>query len=46
MSAFSVDRASGKLTFKNIVSSGGAGPCQISVDHTGKVVFVADGAGR
>jgi 6-phosphogluconolactonase len=44
-SAFSLDRASGKLTPKNVVSSGGAGPCNIAVDHSGRVVFVADGAG-
>jgi 6-phosphogluconolactonase len=45
VSAFTLDRKSGALTLKNVVSSGGAGPCNIAVDHTGKVVFVADGAG-
>src|ERR1700733_15618195 len=35
----------GRLMFKNLVSSGGAGPASIAVDHTGKAVFVADGAG-
>ena len=35
----------GRLTFKNLVSSGGAGPASIAIDHTGKAVFVADGAG-
>jgi 6-phosphogluconolactonase len=44
-SAFSLDQLSGGLTLKNAVSSGGAGPCNIAIDHTGKVVFVADGAG-
>ena len=44
-SAFSLDQLSGELTLKNVVSSGGAGPCNIAVDHTGKVAFVADGAG-
>lgn len=45
VSAFSVDRVSGMLTLKNVVSSGGAGPCNIAIDHTGSAVFVADGAG-
>jgi 6-phosphogluconolactonase len=33
------------LTLKNSVLSGGMGPCNIAIDHTGKAVFVADGAG-
>ncbi len=45
ISAFLLDPATGSLTFKNTVSSGGAGPCHVSVDHTGHAVFVADGAG-
>jgi 6-phosphogluconolactonase len=45
VSAFSLDRVSGALTLENLVSSGGAGPCSIAVDYTGKVVFVSDGAG-
>jgi 6-phosphogluconolactonase len=45
VSAFTLDRTSGALTLKNVVSSGGSGPCNIAVDHTGKAVFVADGAG-
>jgi 6-phosphogluconolactonase len=45
VSAFTLDHNSGALTLKNVVSSGGAGPCNIAVDHTGKAVFVADGAG-
>jgi 6-phosphogluconolactonase len=45
VSAFALDHVSGTLTLKNVVSSGGAGPCSIAVDHTGKVVFVSDGAG-
>jgi 6-phosphogluconolactonase len=45
VSAFSLDRATGNLTLKNVVSSGGAGPCCIEIDHTEKCVFVADGAG-
>jgi 6-phosphogluconolactonase len=45
VSAFSVDAQSGKLTLKNVVSSGGAGPCNITCDQTGRVVAVADYAG-
>jgi 6-phosphogluconolactonase len=45
VSAFSVNPRSGMLTLKNLVSSGGMGPCNIAIDHTGKAVFVADGAG-
>lgn len=45
VSAFLLDSSTGKLTFKNTVSSGGAGPCHVSVDRTGQSVFVADGAG-
>lgn len=42
VSAFSIDRRSGKLTFLNQVGSGGSGPCYVSVDKTGKVVLVAN----
>jgi 6-phosphogluconolactonase len=45
VSAFALNGVSGRLTFKNLVSSGGAGPASIAIDHTGKAVFVADGAG-
>jgi 6-phosphogluconolactonase len=45
VSAYSLDRATGKLALKNVVSSGGAGPCCIAIDHKGECVFVADGAG-
>jgi 6-phosphogluconolactonase len=45
VSAFSVNHRSGMLTLKNLVLSGGMGPCNIAIDHTGKAVFVADGAG-
>ena len=41
LSAFAVDQATGKLTFLNEVSTRGAGPCYVSVDHTGKYVLVA-----
>ncbi len=42
VSAFAIDRASGKLTLLNQVASGGADPCYITVDKTGKYVLVAN----
>ncbi len=42
VSAFSIDHATGKLTFLNEVSSRGAGPCYITIDETGKWVLVAN----
>jgi 6-phosphogluconolactonase len=45
VSAFSVDQATGKLTFLNEVPSRGADPCYIIVDHTGKFVLVANYTG-
>ncbi len=45
VSAFSVDHATGKLTFLNEVSSRGADPCYITVDKTGKFVLVANYTG-
>ncbi len=45
VSAFSIDRASGKLTFLNEVPSRGADPCYITVDKTGKYVLVANYTG-
>lgn len=42
VSAFSIDRASGRLTFLNEVASRGAGPCYIIVDKTGKYALVAN----
>jgi 6-phosphogluconolactonase len=42
VSAFSIDRKSGKLKLLNQVSSRGAGPCHISLDKTGKYVLVAN----
>jgi 6-phosphogluconolactonase len=44
-SAFSIDPASGKLTALNQQSSGGPGPCHLSVDATGKAVLVANYGG-
>ncbi len=45
VSAFSVDHATGKLTFLNEVPSRGADPCYITVDKTGKYVLVANYTG-
>jgi 6-phosphogluconolactonase len=45
VSAYSVDRASGKLTFLNEVPSRGADPCYIIVDRSGKYVLVANYTG-
>jgi 6-phosphogluconolactonase len=45
VSAFSIDRVTGKLTFLNEVASRGADPCYITVDKTGKYVLVANYTG-
>ena len=45
VSAFSIKRATGKLTLLNQASSGGAGPCHLVVDHTGRNVLVANYTG-
>src|SRR6266568_6679223 len=45
VSAFGIDRATGKLTFLNEVSSRGADPCYVSLDKTGKFVLVANYTG-
>src|ERR1700676_1008490 len=45
VTAFSIDRANGRLTFLNEVASRGADPCYITVDRTGKYVLVANYTG-
>lgn len=45
VSAFSIDHATGKLTFLNEVPSRGADPCYIIVDESGKYVLVANYTG-
>jgi 6-phosphogluconolactonase len=45
VSAFSIDRATGTLTFLNEVPSRGADPCYITLDKTGKYVLVANYTG-
>jgi 6-phosphogluconolactonase len=42
VSALAVDAATGKLTLLNQKSSGGVGPCHVSVDASGKFLFVAN----
>jgi 6-phosphogluconolactonase len=42
VSAFSINRSTGKLTFLNQVASRGTAPCYVSLDHTGKYVLVAN----
>jgi 6-phosphogluconolactonase len=43
--AFAVDAKTGKLTPLNQQLSGGSGPCHVSVDATGKCLFVANYGG-
>jgi 6-phosphogluconolactonase len=45
VSAFAIDRTTGKLTFLNQVRSRGADPCYLTVDHSGKFVLVANYTG-
>ncbi len=45
VSAFAIDRTTGKLTLLNEVTSRGADPCYITVDKTGKYVLVANYTG-
>jgi 6-phosphogluconolactonase len=45
VSAYSVDRSSGRLALLNTVSSQGAGPAHLSVHPSGKFVLVANYAG-
>ena len=45
VTAFSVDRKSGRLTFLNEVASRGADPCYISFDKAGHFVLVANYTG-
>ncbi|MBI3850591.1 MAG: lactonase family protein [Verrucomicrobia bacterium] len=45
VSAFAIDTATGRLTLLNQKASGGAGPCHLVVDKTGKNVLVANYSG-
>jgi 6-phosphogluconolactonase len=43
--SFAIDETTGKLTLKNHQPSGGAGPCHVSVDRTGRVALAANYGG-
>jgi 6-phosphogluconolactonase len=45
VSAFSIDPSNGRLTLLNRVSSRGADPCHLSIDRSGKWLFVANYSG-
>jgi 6-phosphogluconolactonase len=45
VSAYAIDRINGKLTLLNQVASDGADPCFVSLDKTGKYLFVANYTG-
>jgi 6-phosphogluconolactonase len=42
VSAFAIDHSDGKLVEKNVVPSGGSAPCNLTADHTGQALFVAN----
>jgi 6-phosphogluconolactonase len=45
VSAFVIDRATGRLRFLNQVSTGGATPCHLSTDRKGRWLFVSNYGG-
>jgi 6-phosphogluconolactonase len=45
VSAFSMDQATGTLTLLNRVTTRGADPCHLSIDRSGKWLFVANYSG-
>jgi 6-phosphogluconolactonase len=45
VSSYWLDRATGKLTLVNTVASGGSGPCHVNIDHSGRVLLVANYSG-
>ncbi|MDW8355887.1 MAG: lactonase family protein [Bryobacterales bacterium] len=45
VNAYAIDRKTGRLALLNQVSSGGLGPCYVSVDATGRCVLVANYGG-
>ncbi len=45
VSAFSIDRETGKLALLNQQPSGGPGPCHVTVDRSGRCVLVANYSG-
>ncbi len=42
VNAYRIDASTGALEFLNQCSSGGAGPCHVSLDHAGRNVLVAN----
>ncbi|MGO8717730.1 MAG: lactonase family protein [Acidobacteriaceae bacterium] len=42
VSSFAIDQVSGKLLPKNVVPSGGTAPANLTTDHTGRALFVAN----
>ena len=42
VAAFAIDRKSGSLKFLNKASSAGVAPCHLAVDHSGKMLAVAN----
>jgi 6-phosphogluconolactonase len=42
VASFAIDRSNGALRFVNTVPSGGVAPCHLAVDHTGKMLMVAN----
>jgi 6-phosphogluconolactonase len=45
VSAYRIERSGGRLTLLNTESSGGAGPCYLSIHPSGKYAFTANYAG-
>lgn len=42
VSSFAIDQVSGKLVPKNVAPSGGTAPANLTTDHTGRALFVAN----
>jgi 6-phosphogluconolactonase len=45
VSSYYIERSTGKLNLINTVASGGAGPCHVNTDHSGRVLLVANYSG-
>jgi 6-phosphogluconolactonase len=45
VSSYALNHDAGTLTLINTVASGGAGPCHLTTDHTGRVLVVANYSG-
>jgi 6-phosphogluconolactonase len=42
VSAYAIDQSTGKLSLINHQSSYGTGPCHVTTDHSGKLIFVSN----